>query len=68
MYMLLKKLDDLGKETVIQKNIMNLCSGHKNDKYGLDCNAYSQTKVIYKNRRYPQKLMFRDTVGPTDVL
>ena len=32
------------------------------------CNAYSQTKVIHKNRRYPQKLMFTDTVGPTDVL
>jgi len=29
------------------------------------CNAYSQTKVIHKN---PQKLMFTDTVGPTDVL
>jgi len=32
------------------------------------CNAYSQTKVIHKNRRCPQKLMFTDTVGPTDVL
>ena len=32
------------------------------------CNAYSQTKVIHKNQRYPQKLMFTGTVGPTDVL
>ena len=32
------------------------------------CNAYSQTKFIHKNRRYPQKLMFTDAVGPTDVL
>ena len=32
------------------------------------CNAYSQTKVIHKNQRYPQKFMFTDTVGPTNVL
>jgi len=32
------------------------------------CNAYSQTKFVHKNRRYPQKLMFTDAVGPTDVL
>ena len=32
------------------------------------CNAYSQTKVIHKNRRYPQKLMFTHTAVPTVVL
>ena len=32
------------------------------------CNAYSETNVVYKNRRYPQKLTFTDTAGPTDVL
>jgi len=32
------------------------------------CNAYSKTKVIHKNRRYPQKLMFTHTVVPTVVL
>ena len=32
------------------------------------CNAYSQTKVIHKNRRFPQKLMFTHTVVPIVVL
>ena len=32
------------------------------------CNAYSETNVVYKNWRYPQKLTFTDTAGPTDML
>ena len=32
------------------------------------CNAYSQTKVSDKNWIYPQKSMFTDTVGPTDMV
>jgi hypothetical protein len=32
------------------------------------CNAYSQKKSHTKNRRYPQKSMFADTVGVIDVL